>query len=73
MGETLALPRSAGWLQTSGWTKQVRLIGTESSAEREPFSLKAENPGRLLRGGDSGIGASGKLGRRRSLERARKV
>lgn len=71
MGKTLALPGMAGHLQTSGWIRQVRR--PQHRAQREPFSLNVENPGRLLRGGGSGVEASRKLGRGRGLTKAHKV
>lgn len=42
-------------------------------AEREPFSLNVENPGRFLKGGGSGVEASRKLGRGRGLRKAHKA
>lgn len=72
LGETLALPRRAEYLQTSGLIRQVRSNwrGSPSAVPWEPFQLNADNSGRLLRGGRSGIRASRKLGRRNCLGRA---
>lgn len=42
MGKTLALPSSARRLQTSGWVRQVHVIGTESPAQCREGDLQSE-------------------------------
>ena len=76
MGKTLALPGMSGHLQTSGWIRQVHSHwygGPSTRSRGSPFSLSVGDPGRLLRGGGSGVEASRKLGRGRGQRKARKV
>ena len=68
MGKTVALPRRAACLQTSGWVRQVHRNWHRdlSTVPWEPFGLNVEISGMLFRGSSSSIGASRELGRRKS-------